>query len=61
MGRTFSDILNQIMSADFSVISKEYDRAVNLEYAGGISDVSHSGVDNFWMGLRSSFPLVPNL
>ena len=44
------------MSADFSVISREYDRAVNLEYAGGISDVSHSGVDNFWMGLRSSFP-----
>ena len=27
-----------------------------MEYAGGISDVSHSGVDNFWMGLRSSFP-----
>ena len=44
------------MSAEFSVISKEYDRAVNLEYPGGISDISYTGVDKFWMGLRESFP-----
>ena len=55
-GQLFSDILNQIMSADFSAIPKEYDRAANLEYAGGISDVSHGGAEKFWMGLRASFP-----
>ena len=55
-GQLYSDILTRIMSADFSVIPKEYDRAVNLEYAGGISDISYKGADNFWMGLRSSFP-----
>ena len=55
-GQRYSDILKRIMSAEFSVISKEYDRAVNLEYPGGISDISYAGVDKFWMGLRSSFP-----
>ena len=54
-GQLYSDILTRIMSADFSVIPKEYDRAVNLEYAGGISDISYKAADNFWMGLRSSF------
>ena len=55
-GQLYSDILTRIMYADFSVIPKEYDRAVNLEYAGGISDISYKGADNFWMGLRTSFP-----
>jgi len=55
-GQKYADILRRIMSADFSVIPREYDRAANLEYAGGVSALSHSGADQFWMGLRSAFP-----
>ena len=55
-GEKYADIISRMMNADFAVIPKEYDRAANLEYAGGISALSHDGADKFWMGLRSSFP-----
>ena len=55
-GEQLSNILNRIMSADFSVIPQQYDRAANLFYAGGVSTYSHDGANQFWMGLRSSFP-----
>ena len=55
-GARYADILNQIMKADFSVIPNAYDRAANLAYAGGIEALSHEGADQFWMGLRASFP-----
>lgn len=44
------------MSAEFSVIPKEYDRACIGEYTGGQTALSHSEIDQFWMSLRSSFP-----
>ena len=55
-GAKYADILTRIMNADFTVIPMEYDRAANLEYAGGVSALSHDGADKFWMGLRASFP-----
>lgn len=55
-GAKYADILTRIMGADFTVIPKEYDRGANLEYAGGVSALSHDGADKFWMGLRASFP-----
>ena len=55
-GQKFADILSRIMNADFAAIPSEYDRAANLEYPGGISTLSHDGADQFWMGLRASFP-----
>lgn len=55
-GAKYADILTQIMGAGFSVIPKAYDRAVNLEYPGGVTAISHASVDKFWMGLRASFP-----
>ena len=55
-GAKYADILTRIMNADFTVIPKEYDRGANLEYAGGVSALSHDGADKFWMGLRASFP-----
>lgn len=55
-GEKYADILNRIMSAEFSVIPTEYDRAVNLEIPGGKSVLSHGKADEFWLGLRSSFP-----
>ncbi len=55
-GERYADLLTRIMGADFAVIPKEYDRAVNLELPGGVSALSHDGADQFWMGLRASFP-----
>lgn len=55
-GARYADILTRIMGADFTAIPKEYDRAANLSYAGGIDTLSHDGADQFWMGLRASFP-----
>lgn len=55
-GERYADILNRIMSADFSVIPQEYDRAVQGEYPGGDTGHSWGAVDQFWMGLRASFP-----
>ncbi|SHH41027.1 SnoaL-like polyketide cyclase [Cognatiyoonia sediminum] len=55
-GQKYAELLTRIMNAEFSVIPQEYDRAVNLEYPGGVSALSHGGADKFWMGLRASFP-----
>ncbi len=55
-GQSYADILTRIMSADFRVIPEEYDRAAILSYAGGAQALSFEGADQFWMGLRSSFP-----
>jgi len=55
-GAKYADILKSIMNAEFSVIPEEYDRAVNLELPGGVSALSHGKADEFWLGLRSSFP-----
>jgi predicted ester cyclase len=55
-GQRYADILSRIMAADFTVIPSEYDRAAALTYAGGVHAHSHDGADQFWMGLRASFP-----
>ena len=55
-GQRYADILTRIMGADLAVIPAEYDRACQLEYAGGISGMSHGDADKFWCGLRASFP-----
>jgi hypothetical protein len=55
-GVRYADILTRIMSADMAVIPAEYDRAVQVEYPGGLTGHSHGDVDQFWMGLRASFP-----
>lgn len=55
-GQKYADILLRIINSDFSVIPKTYDRACQLEYPNGKSEVSHNAADTFWMSLRSSFP-----
>lgn len=55
-GARLADLLNQIMSSDFSVIPKVYDRAALLEYPGGVQAHSHGGADRFWMSLRAALP-----
>jgi hypothetical protein len=55
-GVKYADVLNRIMGADLAVIPAEYDRAVSGFYPGGQELVSTDGVDDFWVGLRASFP-----
>ena len=55
-GEKYADILPRIMGADMAAIPAEYDRACHVEYPGGHTGHSHGDVDQFWMGLRASFP-----
>lgn len=55
-GERLAHILQSILSADFSAIEKNYDRAANLFYPGGVETLSFDGADQFWVGLRASFP-----
>lgn len=55
-GAKYADILGQIMGAELSAISLEYDRACHLEYPGGQTLHGLEAADHFWMGLRASFP-----
>ena len=55
-GQKYADILTHIMEKDFTTITRDYDRAVIGEYAGGVTAIGREGADAFWVGLRSSFP-----
>ena len=55
-GQRLSTLPTRIMNAEFEAIREEYDRAAQLEYPGGAHAVSFEGADQFWMGLRASFP-----
>ncbi|OAH09238.1 SnoaL-like polyketide cyclase [Rhodobacteraceae bacterium SB2] len=55
-GQRYADLLNRIMGADMTAISREYDRAIQSEIPGGTTGHGREAVDRFWMGLRASFP-----
>ena len=55
-GQRYASIISRIMNADMAVIPEAYDRACNLEYPGGLQGQSFGDADEFWMGLRASFP-----
>ena len=55
-GGRYADILRSIMAAELSVIESEYDRACHLELPGGVTEHGRRGADEFWLGLRASFP-----
>ena len=55
-GAELADVLTRIMGAEMSVISDQYDRACHLNLPGGFIEHGWSAADNFWMGLRASFP-----
>lgn len=55
-GQQYSDILKRLMGADFGAVESEYDRGCHLCYPGGVEGHSHIDVDQFWLGLRASFP-----
>ena len=55
-GAKYAQVLTRLMNKEFSIIPEKYDRAVQTEYAGAASGISHDSVNDFWLGLRSSFP-----
>ena len=55
-GIKYAAVLSDIMKSDFTSIRKNYDRALVAEMPGGRTSYSYEGIDEFWMGLRSSFP-----
>ncbi|MEM0935922.1 MAG: ester cyclase [Pseudomonadota bacterium] len=56
LGETYADLLTRLMSAEFSVIPEEWDRACHLEYPGGEAGHGHAAADAHWLGLRAAFP-----
>ncbi|MEL7272733.1 MAG: nuclear transport factor 2 family protein [Pseudomonadota bacterium] len=55
-GERYANILTRIMDKDFDLIARDYDRACIAEFPGSRTVVSHTDIDAFWIGLRSSFP-----
>ena len=55
-GARYANTLQRMMDKDFHIIREHFDRGVTTEYAGGKSGLSWGSVEEFWLGLRSSFP-----
>lgn len=55
-GRRYADMLERIIAAEMSAIPACYDRACQLALPGGIDGYGLDAADQFWMGLRASFP-----
>lgn len=55
-GSKYATVLTRLMNKEFSVVPTAYDRAVQAEYPGAVSGLSHDAITGFWLGLRSSFP-----
>ena len=55
-GKQYAAALTDIMCSDFTSIRQNYDRALVAELPGGRTAYSYDGIDEFWMGLRASFP-----
>jgi SnoaL-like domain len=56
VGQRYGTILRRIMDADLAVIQSDYDRACHLQLPGGITEHGRKAADQFWLGLRASFP-----
>lgn len=55
-GQRHADLLTRMMKADMTVVTSDYDRAVQSEYPGGATGHGRGPVDRFWMSLRASLP-----
>lgn len=55
-GERYESVLGALMNHDFDRIAAHYDRAVQTAYAGAVNGISHRSAEDFWIGLRASFP-----
>ena len=56
IGRRHADMLTRLMDGEMSVIKRAYDRAVQLELPGHVTEHGRAAADEFWMALRSAVP-----
>jgi len=57
-GAALAAVLSRIMAGELSVISDQYDRAIQADLPGGRTVHGTAEVDAFWLGLRASFPFA---
>ncbi len=55
-GQRHADLLTRMMNADMGAVERDYDRAVQSEYPGGVTGHGWEPVDRFWMSLRAAMP-----
>ncbi len=55
-GQRYADTLSRLMHADIATVQRDYDRAAQGEYPGGMHCDSHGPIEHFWMGLRAALP-----
>ena len=58
IGLHYADFLERIMNAELRAVGETYDRAVQLELPGGVTEHGREAADRFWLGLRSAFPFA---
>ena len=56
VGKRHAELLTRIMDGEMSAIKQGYDRAAHLELPGHRTEHGRAAADEFWIGLRSSFP-----
>jgi hypothetical protein len=57
-GQKHAEILKQVMNAEFAIIDRSYDRACHLALPCGVEVHGTSAAKEFFIGLRSAFPLA---
>ncbi len=56
VGLAHADLLTRLMDGEMSVVKRTYDRAVQLELPGHVTEHGRAAADAFWIGLRASLP-----
>ncbi|MDE0699370.1 MAG: ester cyclase [Acidimicrobiaceae bacterium] len=56
VGSTYAEILSELMGAMTDVVEQRYDRAVQLDLPGGVTEHGWDEAARFWGDLRASMP-----
>ena len=56
VGERHASLLTRIMDGELSAVRSDYDRAVQMELPGHLTEHGREEADTFWMGLRSAMP-----
>ncbi|MBX2882245.1 MAG: ester cyclase [Granulosicoccus sp.] len=57
-GKRYADDLMRVMNGEFSHAKTAFDRAAIGHYAGAQEAIGRDAIAQFWIGLKSSFPLA---
>ena len=56
VGARHADLLARMMNGEMSAVKRGYDRAVQLDLPGHVTEHGRAAADAFWMGLRAALP-----